>query len=670
MALNLKTPASFSLGSRPRRRDYALAVLLVVTTFLAYRPVWHGLPIWDDWQHITRGLPATPGGLWQIWSEPAITHVFGPLVDTGFWVERQFWVTSTLGYHFVNIGCHLAVALLLVRVLRRLQINGAWLAAWIFALHPVHVESVAWIAELKNTMSGIFFLTTAIMYLRFDETRRHTWFILAVASFLLALLSKASTVVWPFGMLVILWWKRGTLSWKRDVLPLVPFVALALVDGLVVLRVQREELGPISWQLKFSMAQRLVIAGHACWFYAGKLLWPVGLCPIYPRWSIDQLVATDYLYPIGVATLLIALWLVRRWSRAPLAAALFFIGSLLPVLGLFSYSYLQFSFVADHLQYLASLGLITLVACGGVWIQNRWHLLPRTTGCGLSIAVLAALSILAWQHSRAFTDRGTFARTTLAMNPGCWAAHDQLGVVLASDGKLKEAIDEFDRALLINPGCGICHSDLGTVLQAQGRMDEAIHEYQEALRWQPDLVRPRYYIGCILAARGKFAEAIEQYHDALRMEPNASEVRNNLGTALASLGNLDEATAQFREAIELRPDFAQAHVNLGHALANQNQFDEAIHQYEEALRLDPNNAGDHYDMAIALANSGDLERATQQLREAARLNPDLPDVHNALAKVLDKQGLHDEAQRQSAEAGRRAPPVSKESTAVGSPPIQ
>jgi tetratricopeptide (TPR) repeat protein len=639
--------------------DWLLAVLLITATFLAYQPVWRGVQIWDDGLHISRGLPATLGGLWQIWSEPAITHIFDPLIDTVFWIERNLWGTSTLGYHFVNIGCHLAVALLLVKVLRRLRMRGAWLAAWIFALHPVHVESVAWITELKNTMSGIFFLLTTVMYLQFDETRTRSSFALALLLFLGALLSKATTVVWPFGMLVILWWKRGELSWQRDVLPLIPFVALVLLDGWLALRAQRDELGPISWHLSFSVAQRLVIAGRACWFYAGKLLWPVGLCPIYPRWSVDRLAGSDSLYPISIVALLIALWFLRKWSRAPLAAALFFIGSLTPILGLFSFAYLQFSFVADHLQYLASLGGITFVASGGVWIQERRHPLPEKAAHGLCVAVLAALAILTWQHSRAFTDYGTFARTTLARNPECWVAHEQLGVVFASEGKFREASDEFGRALRANPRYGLCHSDLGSVLQSQGRTEEAIHEYQEALRWQPDLVRPRYNIGCILAAQGRFSEAIEQYQDALRMEPYASEVRNNLGVALASSGKLDEAITQFRRAVELRPDFVEAQVNLGHALAKQMNFPEAIRHDREALRLNPKNAGFHYDLAIALANNGDLAQSTEQFREAARLNPDLPDVHGALARVLEKQGLHEEAQREASEAQQHPTPTRK-----------
>jgi tetratricopeptide (TPR) repeat protein len=641
--------------------DWLLALFLAASTFLAYQPVWHGRPLWDDWRHMTNPGLASLSGLGRIWLEPGLTQRFDPLVDTAFWIEKKLWGTAPLGYHVVSITCHVGAALLLVAVLRRLQIKGAWFAAAIFALHPVHVESVAWISELKNTLSGVFFLGTVLAYLRFDGTRTTSSYATAMGLFVAALLGKTTAVVWPIGMLVILWWKRSPLSRQRDVLPLLPFVAIALLDGWVALGIERAAVGNASAELRFSLAQRLVIAGHACWFYLGKLLCPIGLCPIYPRWQIDHLTGVDGLYPLGFLVLLAGLWILRNRSRAPLAVLLFFVGALSPLLGIFSFSYQRYSFVADHFQYLASLGVITLVASGSVWLRDRWRLFPRSAGIGLCVALLAALAALTREHGRAFADLGAFARATLAVNPTSWAAHDDLGVVLMSDGRLAEAMDQFNQTLRANPKYGLGHYNLGSALQSQGRIEEAMEQYRLAIQLRPDLARPRYNLGCILAARGRIPEAIEEYQEALKREPNASEVRNNLGIAFASSGKLDEAMTQFRRAIELRPDFAEAHVNLGHALANRNQFAEAIQQYEEALRFDPKNASDHYDLATALANSGNLVQATEQLREAARLNPDLPDVHGALAKVLEQRGLHDEAQRESAEGQRRATTALKES---------
>jgi len=623
--------------------DWSLAVLLVVATFFAYQPVWRGLPIWDDWRHMTPTGLAMLRGLRRIWLETQLTRRFDPLADTALWIENRWWGASTLGYHLVNIACHATTALLLVAVLRRLRIKGAWFAAAIFALHPVQVESVAWISEFKNTLSGVFFLGTTLAYVRFDDARARPSYALAMGLFVAALLSKPTTVVWPVGMIAILWWRRGALSWRRDVRPLVPFAAIGLLDGAVALAIERETVGNALGGLRFSLAQRLVIAGRAIWFYLGKLIWPVGLCPIYPRWAIEQLAGTDLLYPLGGLVLFVVLWMLRRRSRAPLAALLFFVGALLPLIGVFSFGYQGYAFVADHFQYLASLGIITLVAAGSAWFQDRWSLLPRAAAHGLCFAVLIVLAVLTWQHSHAFASFGAFARTILAEYPDNWAARDDLGVVLVAEGKPQEAIEEFHRALRGNPQYVLARYDLGSVLQAQGRLDEAAREYEEALRWRPHSVALRYNLGCLLAAQGKFDEAIEQYQDALRSEPDDPEVRNNLGTALVALGKLDEAVAQFRQAIELRSDFVEAHINLGHSLTIQKRTDEAIQQYEQAVQLDPTNSLARYDLAITLANSGDLSRAAVQLRQAAELNPNDTEIRRALMKVLGQQGIRDEA---------------------------
>jgi tetratricopeptide (TPR) repeat protein len=554
--------------------DWLFAFVLVASTFLVYQPAWRGLPIWDDGEHITRAEFASLNGLGRIWFEPGATRHYYPLLDTVFWIQQKLWGGLTLGYHLVSIACHAAGALLVLTILRRLQVKGAWLAAAIFALHPVHVESVAWISELKNTVSGVFYLGAVLVYLTFDETRKPSWLATAAGLFLCALLSKSTTVVWPIGMLVILWWKHGALRWKRDVLPLIPLLTLAVLDGWVALRVEHGVLGAPSTELQFTLMQRFLIAGRACWFYLGKLVWPVALCPIYPRWQISHAAAMDYLYPIGVLVLLVGLWAVRNRNRAPLAAMLFFIGTLSPLLGMVSFSYSRYSFVADHFQYLASLGVITLLAASGARLQDTWRLLSRPASIGLCLVMLAALGGLTWRHSRAYADLETFARTTLARNPDCWVAHDHLGVVLASQGKPGEAIDQYSQALRVNPKYALGHYNLGCALASQGRLNEAIQQYDQAVQLQPDFTQAHYNLGCTLASQGRFVEAIEQYQQALRLKPDDPEIHNNLGTALASSGKLSEAIDQFKEAVRLRPDFSAAHFNLDLALSAQKQLGE------------------------------------------------------------------------------------------------
>jgi tetratricopeptide (TPR) repeat protein len=607
--------------------DMLLAFLLVTSTFLAYLPAWRGLPIWDDWDHLTKARFASPSGLIRIWFDPGVTQRFDPLLDTAFWIQGKLWGDSSLGYHLVGIACHVAGALLVLVILRRLQIKDAWLAAAIFALHPVQVESVAWISELKNTMSGVFYLGAVLVYLKFDESRQRSWFTVAAGLFLCALLSKTTAVVWPLGMLVILWWKRGTLSWRRDVLPLLPLLALAVLDGWVGLRVERRALGAASIELRFTLVQRFLIAGRACWFYLGKLLWPVGLCPVYPRWQINSTAVTDYLYPIGVMALLLVLWAVRNRSRAPLAALLYFIVTLSPLLGLIPFSYLRYSFVADHFQYLASLGIIALVAAVAVRVQETWRPFSRPARIGLCLVMLVTLGGLTWRHSRAFTDLETFARTTLAQNPNCWTAHDFMGVVLASQGKTAEAINHFDRALAGNPKYALGHYNLGCALASQGNFPDAIQQYEQALQLQPSLIRARYNLGCARASQGNFPEAIQQYEEALRLKPDAvsaPEIHNNLGIALASSGKLNEAIEHFEQAVRLRPAFADAHANLGHALGDQKRFGEAIEHYEQAVQLAPDSASSCEELArLLVSREGgvpeDSIRAVQLAERACQL---------------------------------------------------
>jgi tetratricopeptide (TPR) repeat protein len=615
------------MGTHFEMTDWLFAIILVASTFLAYQPAWRGQPIWDDGEHITRAEFASLDGLRRIWFEPGVTQHYYPLLDTAFWIQQKLWGGSTLGYHLASIACHAAGALLVLAILRRLKIQGAWLAAAIFALHPVHVESVAWISELKNTLSGVFYLGAVLVYLRFDETRKLSWFAIAAGLFLGALLSKSTVVVWPIGMLTILWWKHGVLSWKRDALPLVPLLALAVLDGWVTIRTEHGVMGAQGAELQFTLLQRFLIAGRACWFYLGKLLWPVELCPIYPRWQINHAAATNSLYPIGVLVLLVVLWDLRSRSRSPLAAMIFFVGTLSPLLGIVSFSYLQYSLVADHFQYLASLGVITLFAASLSRFQQTRRLLPRPVGISLCLAMLAALAGLTWRHSRTFKDLETFARTTLVRNPDCWAAHDLLGVVLDSQGKLADAIDHYRQALRLNPKYALGHYNLGCALASQGRLEEAIQQYDQAVQLQPDLARAHYNLGCTLASQGDFPAAIEQYKQALQLKPDAPDIHNNLGVALAASGELNQAIEHFRQAVRLQPDFADAHFNLGLALSAQKKFAEAIQHCDQAVRLQPGFAKAHRELALLLITRGsntlnDGDRAIQLAERACRLTGD------------------------------------------------
>ena len=352
--------SSSTTGVQQRREMWLLLPVLLLAVMAAYYPAWHGGMLWDDDGHITRSDLRSAAGLGRIWFDLKATQQYYPVVHSVFWLQHRLWGDDMLGYHLVNIILHGLSAFLIAVILQRLSVPGAWLAAVIFALHPVHVESVAWVTELKNTLSGVLYLSAMLVYLRFDQARKRHLYAGALALFVLALLSKTVTATLPAALLVIFWWRRGRLEWRRDVRPLVPFFVIGAAGGLLTAYVERTLIGAQGAEFQFTIVERCLIAGRAIWFYLGKLFLPINLMFIYPRWQVSQAVWWQYLYPAGVLVLLAALWRMRKRSRAPLAAMLLFCGTLFPVLGFFNVFPFRFSFVADHFQYLASMAVIAL----------------------------------------------------------------------------------------------------------------------------------------------------------------------------------------------------------------------------------------------------------------------------------------------------------------------
>ena len=338
------------------------AVLIVCCTFLAYLPALSGGLLWDDAAHVTRPELRSLHGLWRIWSDLGATQQYYPLLHSAFWVEYKLWGDATLGYHLLNLLLHAAAAILVMLIMRRLGLPGAWLAALIFALHPVCVESVAWIAEQKNTLSTVFYLSAALLYLHFDQTRRRSQYFLALALFVMALLSKTVTDTLPAALLVVFWWRRGRIGWKRDVLPLLPWFALGAAAGIFTAWVERTLVGAEGPDFALTLVERFLVAGRAIWFYVGKLVWPANLMFFYPRWRVDSTEWWQYLFPLAALAALAGLCLLARKRRGPLAGALIFAGTLFPALGFFNVYPFVYSYVADHFQYVASLGIIVPVA--------------------------------------------------------------------------------------------------------------------------------------------------------------------------------------------------------------------------------------------------------------------------------------------------------------------
>ncbi len=615
-------------------KDWLFAVALLAAVFFVYQPAWQGGLIWDDAAHVTRPELRSWQGLYSIWFNLGATQQYYPLLHSTFWVEHKLWGDATLGYHLVNILLHAVAALMVALILRRLAIPGAYLAAAIFALHPVHVESVAWITEMKNTLSAVFYLGAMLVYLRFDQQRKAWAYVGALGLFTLALLSKTATVTLPAALLVIFWWQRGRLSWKRDVVPLMPYFILGVAAGVFTAWVEHSVIGAKGAVFDLTVIDRCLIAGRAIWFYLGKLVWPADLLFIYPRWHVSQAVWWQYLFSVAALAAVAALWVLRRRWRAPLAGLLFFVGTLFPALGFFNLFAFIYSFVADHWQYLASLGIITLVSAGVALLLDRWRLWGRPAGYALCLTLLMILGGLTWRQSRMYTDIETLYQTTIDGNPTCWMAHTNLGVILAARGQTAEAIAHWQKALEINPNDAQAHINLGVILVGRGRLDEAIAHYQKALNIEPDDPKGQSNLGIALVARGQPVEAAIHLRKALESMPNDARLHSYLGLALASSGHIDEAMGYYRRGLELKPDDAQAHYNLGNTLVGRGKADEAIAEYRTALKIRPDYAAAHGNLGVVLVANGQPGEGIAHYRKALNIKPDSAQIQNNLAWLL------------------------------------
>jgi len=584
-------------------KPWLLALLLVISTFVAYQPVWRAGFIWDDDDHLTANPAMTaPHGLRMIWSSLAVSRYY-PLTLTTFWIQRRVWGLNPLPYHLVNVALHAINGVLVYFVLRRLRIPAAWLAAMLWVLHPVNVESVAWVTELKNAQSGVFFFLALLCFLQGNAAPQRRWYVMSLVCGLAALVSKPSTVVLPLVLLLCVWWQRG--SWRRaDILRIAPFFILALgMSALTVIEQRGQVLkaGTTEWSL--GIPERLVIAGKAIWFYAVKVVWPMHLTFIYPRWEVDTTHPASWVPLAGVVAVGVVLWRHRSlpWCRAAMFGGGFFIVALAPVLGFFDVFYFHYSFVADHFQYLASIGLAALVASAGTVMCGRAPRWAKPFGPVAAAVALLALGALTWKQARIYQDAQTVWQDTIAKNPKCWMAHLHIGLYQLGLGNAREAMGQDKLALRLKPDYAEAHNNLAIVLARMGKLQEAIEQWEQALQLKPNFAEAHNNLGAALMRQGRPQEAIGHYEQALRLKPDYAEAHNNLGNALFRLGEVQEAIEHWQQALRIKPDYADAHYNLGIALEQTGKIQEAIQHYEQALRIQPDFVQAQSNLARARA---------------------------------------------------------------------
>jgi tetratricopeptide (TPR) repeat protein len=633
--LTKKTALPFSWN-----RDLVVGLLLAAATFMAYQPAWNGSTLWDDELHITPLELRSMDGLKSIWTHPRGTVQYFPLAHTVFWLESNIWGDSTLGYHLLNILLHFFSAIMLVRILRKLGIRGSWLAGAIFALHPVMVESVAWITELKNTLSGVFFLSAALAYLTYTETGKRRLYISALGLFILGLMSKTGIAPFPLAMLAVVWWKRGRLLWRRDIVPLLFFFLAGILSGLVTLYVERTHIGTRGPEFEFSLIERCLIAGRALWFYIVKIFLPVNLMISYPRWILNAAAWWQYLFPAAALIAGYILWAMRKAWRAPAAVFFYFTAMLLPYLGFFSLFAFRYSFVADHYQYLAAIGSIVL---GAGLMDKAFGLVKGNVVLkpAVTVTLLLTLGILSWKQSRMYSNAETLYRTTITKNDNCWMAHNNLGLLLANTRRTDEAMAHYNKALELNPNYAEAHNNLGLLLVNMGKPDEAMAHYNKALEINPNYGGAHFNLGLLLANMGQSNEAMAHYLKALELNPNHSKTHNNIGLLLASMGRPDEAMAHYRKALEINSNSAEVHFNIGLLLANMGRSDEAMAHLLKALEINPNLAQAHNIVGVLLAKTGRPDEAMSHLLKALELDPNDGDVQHNLGLLRAQMGRND-----------------------------
>jgi tetratricopeptide (TPR) repeat protein len=637
--------------------------MIEVVLLICYAPALHGGFLWDDGVYIsTNPVLRTMRGLWAIWADPSATCQYYPLSFTAFWIINHFFGMTPVAFHLATLMMHGVVAMVFWQLLERLRVKGALLGAAIFALHPLNVMSVAWMTELKNTLSCALALGAALAYVRYaglgeyEKSREgksgRGWYGVALGLFGVAMLAKTAVSFLPVSLLLVVWWQRRGLS-RRDLLSVAPMFGLAVGMGALTIYIERHAGGASGAEFNIGFVDRVLISGRSFWFYLGKFVWPSPLIFIYPRWKVDGGVWWQWLYPIGTVAVLFGSWLARgRIGRGVFVGLMhFYVSTSMLVLAVILYM-MRYSFVADHWAYFGSLGLAALAGAGIARVTERlgepWG---KPLGVGIGVCLVLGLGALTFAQSGMYADIETLWRTTLDRNPDCWMADNNLGMLMLNQGKLQEAIPMFRDAIRADPGFSDAHYNLGLALAQAGQFSGAIEQYVKALEIEPSFPEAYNNLAGLLDRSGHPDEAIGYYQKALEINGHDAEAWNNLGGVLVRKGDLDQGIVDLKKALEIKPAYAEAHYNLGIAYRQKGEPGEAIAEYEKALEIKADFAGAQGELAylLAVCRDGRLRdgaKAEQLAKRADQLAGGAnPVVLGTLAAAYAEQGRFDEAKQ-------------------------
>jgi Flp pilus assembly protein TadD len=631
-----------------RGRNLIGAGGLCLIILAAYLPVFRAGFVWDDDAWVWAN-PHVRGerSILRVWHTDESLGQNYPLTYTFFWLEARLWGFHPFGYHLANVLLHGADAVLLWLILRRLKLRGAWAAAAAFGLHPINVESVAWVTEAKNVLSAFFLLSSLLAFLRWEEQRRASRYAASLALYFLALTAKTFVATFPLALLTLRWWRGEKIS-RRMLGETAPFLLLSLLAGAYTWRLEVAHVGTRGEPWSLAWPERILVAGRALWFYLAKIVFPVRLSFVYPRWEISAGDAVVWLYPLLAAIILIAFWNRRRKGRGAFAAAALYAVLLAPALGFISFYAQIYSFVADHYAYLAAAVPIAAAA-------SLAGALPPRVARAAGAAVLSVLFLLTTLQTGKYRDSQTLFRDVIEKNGACWLARNNLANDLFAEGKTAEAIAELETALRTRPDDPRLLANLGHALLRTGRAEEAEPLLRKAIAVDPAYAPARNTLGVLLFEGGRTDEAIREYEEAIRIDPASGEAHNNLAEALIYRGRTAEAAPHLDRAIRLQPAYPEAHNNRGIALSRMGLLEQAIREYDEAIRLRPLYAEAHYNAGIDLDSLGRFEEAAARYRRAIEIRPAYAEAHANLGVTLSRQGKFAEAGEEFREALRIRP---------------
>lgn len=666
------------LGAMPPSRRTALAGLIIaVATLVCYIPAMSAGAVWDDLTITFFGTEYMehPAGLFTVWESPRMTHFF-PVTFASWWLEWQLWGEDLRGYHCTNILLHVAVSLLLWRTLASLEIRGAWLIALVYAVHPVNVSTVAWIAERKNLLAMLFSLLAIRSYLHSEATGSRRSYLACIAFFGLGLLSKSQIVTLPCVLLLLAWWKQGNFG-RREILRSVPLFSLSLLLGLATLWVQAERAMGEEVIAPEGLWTRIATGGWAIWFYVSKSLLPINLCMPYPRWHVDAGSFWTWIPLLAGCACLAAAWHWRRLlGKEMFVAVAYFLICLLPVLGIFKWSYLRYSFVADHYLYMAIVGLLALII-STVWrvAEGNRMLMQLATAAGCLTVVLFGAQT--WRQAATYENMETWCRHTISVHPGIWVAHANLGQALRERDDLDGAERHFRLAVQYGSHIPQLYLNLGDLLIQEGRLTElhdlyregclknpqsshlrynlaAAHlmsedrvaarsEFLRVLKSNPDHALANEQVGVLLLEEGKSREALPLLQKAAEQEVDRADFAYNLAIALLGCQRADEAMNCLERAVAIDPQHAGAHFELGKLLRVRGKVQEATVCFRQAVAADPGHVSARYQLGRAYALQEQLPEAEIELAKTVELQPSNAEAHHDLAVVLAHQRRFPEA---------------------------